>query len=36
MKNDRLPACKYKIWLMGNKEPSLPGLNKIYTTRSNV
>ena len=27
MKNDRPPACKYKIWLMGNKESSLPGLS---------
>ena len=27
MKNDRPPACKYKIWWMENKESSLPGLN---------
>ena len=28
--NDRLPACKYEIWLMGNKESSLPGLTMSH------
>ena len=26
MKNDHPPAYKHKIWWMGNKESSLPGL----------
>ena len=31
--NDRPPACKYKIWLMGNKESSLPGLMELCKAR---
>ena len=30
MKNDRPPAYKHKIWWMGNKESSLPGLMMYY------
>ena len=36
MKNDRPPACKYEIWLMGNKESSLPGLIVMILNRSHT